>query len=262
MMSRSRSTPRDPAARGRVLVALVATLVGVAGCSGGVAGQAPAPTAGTPVPSTRTPSIAPPSAAPPSVSQALPTTDGPLEAGTYRLAASPWSHADLTVTLPAGWELQYGHLFTKHPDADDELGFYPVVVERIYADACAGISGSEVGIGPGVDDLVAALAEQVGPSITAPVPTNLGGFQGTRLEMRVPPDLDLSTCNFQDVGLQVWYSSPADKYFVLLPDAVTTVVILDVGGRRQVFVSQVGDRASAADRAELEDVLDSIRIEP
>jgi hypothetical protein len=263
MISNSRSTSQDPLARGRLLVASVSLLLTVAACGGAIATDVATPTAGTPAPSAAPPATAPPSsAAPPSEGQALPTSDGPIQAGTYRLAASPWSHADLTVTVPAGWGVQYGHLFVKHPDAQDELGFYPVLVDRIYADACAGSNGSEVEIGPGVDDLAAALAEQAGPSVTAPMPTTLGGFQGVRLEMTVPPDFDLSTCNVQDVGLQVWKSAPADKYFVLLPAAVTTVVILDIGGRRQVFVAQVGDEASAADRAELQDVLDSIRIEP
>jgi hypothetical protein len=62
-------------------------------------------------------------------------------------------------------------------------------------------------------------------------------------------------------GLQIWYSEPADKHLVLLPDTVTKVYIVDVHGERQVFLSQVGTPTSAEDRTELQMVLDSIRID-
>ena len=62
-------------------------------------------------------------------------------------------------------------------------------------------------------------------------------------------------------GLQIWYSEPADKYFVLLDVATASVYVVDVDGKRQVFLTQVAKSTSAADRAELQTVLDSIRIE-
>ena len=62
-------------------------------------------------------------------------------------------------------------------------------------------------------------------------------------------------------GLQVWYSEPTDKYFVLLPGAVATVYVVDVEGERQVFLTQVGNPDSDTDLAELETVLDSIDIQ-
>jgi hypothetical protein len=62
-------------------------------------------------------------------------------------------------------------------------------------------------------------------------------------------------------GLQVWYSEPADKYFVLLPGAVATVYVVDVEGERQVFLTQVGNPHSQTDLAELQTVLESIEIE-
>ena len=91
----------------------------------------------------------------------------------------------------------------------------------------------------------------------------MGGHPATRIDLTIPQELDLEACRFFAEGvhaLQVWYSSPADKYFVLLPDAVASVYILDVDGERQVLLAQVGAAATDDDRTELQDVLDSIRF--
>jgi hypothetical protein len=192
------------------------------------------------------------------------THDAAIEPGTYRMRSSAWSVADFTVIFPDHWTVQYGHVFAKHQDEDAELGFYPVLVDEIFTDACEG-EGEAVTVGPAVDDLVDALREQVGPDVTEMLETRLGGYPATRLDLEVPPGLDLETCRLFEngvEGLQVWYSAPADKYFVLLPDAVASVYIIDVEGERQVFLVQVGSAATDDDRAELQAVLDSVRIHP
>jgi hypothetical protein len=193
----------------------------------------------------------------------FPETDDPtpVEAGTYRIARSPWSVADFTVTFPEGWTVQYGHVYAAQTDTDAESGFYAVVVDQIYADACEGENGDLKKFGPGVDDLAAALLEQPGPKATGPVETTLGGYPATRIDFTIPEDLDLTTCSFGEIGIQIWYSPPADKYFVLLPGANASAYIVDIDGRRQVFLTQSGPGASDADVRELQTVLDSIRIE-
>lgn len=193
----------------------------------------------------------------------MPAGDAAIDPGTYHIPSSAWSVADFTVTFPEGWSVQYGHVFAKHQDEDAELGFYPVVVDEIFTDACQG-EADPADVGPTVDDLVTALLEQPGPVASDPVETTLGGHPATRIDLSVPQDLDLETCRlFEDGvhGLQVWYSSPADKHFVLLPDAMASVYILDVDGKRQVFLTQANAAASDEDHAELEAVLDSIRID-
>ena len=82
--------------------------------------------------------------------------------------------------------------------------------------ACAGSGSGAVEVGASVDDLVAALLEQEGPDKSDPVATTLGGYEGTRIDMTVPEGFDLHPCNAQDIGLQVWYSEPADENVVLL----------------------------------------------
>lgn len=194
----------------------------------------------------------------------MPPGDAPIEPGTYEIPSSAWSVTDFTVTFPEGWSVQYGHVFHKHQDQADELGFYAVVVDEIFDDPCLG-EGVPVTVGPGVDDLVTALQEQPGVEVSDPVDTTLGDHPATRVDLAVPADVDLETCRLFDDGvdgLQIWYSAPADKYLVLGAGSRTSVFILDVEGERQVFLTQHNAPTSEDDLAELQMVLDSIRIGP
>jgi hypothetical protein len=193
----------------------------------------------------------------------MPAGDAAIEPGTYLIPSSGWSVMDFTVTFPADWDVQYGHVFNKHQDTDEELGFYAVVVDEIFTDACQG-EGVPMEVGPSVDDLVAALLAQPGPEASDPVDTTLGGHPAARVDLTVPEGFDLTTCRLWDDGidgLQVWHSAPADKYFVLGPDTPASVYILDVDGQRQVFLAGRHLATSDEDVAELQAVLDSIQID-
>lgn len=81
----------------------------------------------------------------------------------------------------------------------------------------------------------------------------------------MPRGLDLGRCRLAEAGfdgLQIWESVPADKYFVLPPGSFYSAYLLDVAGQRQVFLTSYRTSTSSKDRAELQEVLDSIRIEP
>ncbi len=191
-------------------------------------------------------------------------TPVPIEPGTHRVQRSAWSVADFTVTFPEGWTEQYGRVFSKHTDQAAEFGFYAVVVDEIFTDdPCVG-EGVSTAVGPGVEGLVTALRDQPGTDKSATVAAALGGHPAARLELTVPTDLDLATCRLAEhgvEGLQVWHSGPADKYFVLVPDMVAEVYVLDVDGRRQVFLSHHRRSSSPADLAELQEVLESVNFD-
>ena len=83
--------------RGGVIAVLLPALVTATGCASELRAESPRPAP------TTTRSI--------EVTSDEPTT---LEAGTYRIPTSAWSVTDFTVTLPEGWAVQYGHVFSKH----------------------------------------------------------------------------------------------------------------------------------------------------
>ena len=92
-----------------------------------------------------------------------------------------------------------------------------------------------------------ALLQQPGPKKSGPVETTLGGYPATRIDLVVPKGFDLGPCNAADIGLQIWYSPPADKNFVLLDHGIASVYIVDVDGERQVFLTQRGTTTSDDD---------------
>lgn len=188
-------------------------------------------------------------------------TDQAIEPGTYRVPSSPWSAVGFTIAFPEGWTVQYGNIY--HHGSDEELTLEAAVVDEVFTDACRG-EGVPKAVGPRVQDLVKALRRQPGPVTSRPVTTSLGGYPATRVDLRVPKDLDLESCRMAGAGalaLQIWYSEPADNYFVLFAGAVASVYILDVGAERQVFVAQNRSPDSPEATTELEAVLDSIRIQ-
>lgn len=196
----------------------------------------------------------------------MPSGDGAMDEtiqpGAYRIPSSSWSAADFTIAFPEGWSVQYGHIY--HHEPDQELTLESAVVDEVFTDACR-TEGVPQAVGPGVQDLVTALRGQQGSETSAPRQTTLGGYPATRVDVRVPTGLDLASCRSADdgfPGIQIWYSEPADNYFVLYAGAVASVYIIDVGGRRQVFVAQNRSPGSAEARARLQTVLDSIRIQP
>lgn len=118
-------------------------------------------------------------------------------------------------------------------------------------------------VGPTVTDLADALDRQIGPEVeTVSATTFGGGFPALHVALWIPDDLDLTRCRLGEIGLQVWYSEPADKYFVLTDVGPTWLYIVDVDGRRQVFVVYIRGNSSMDDLRELEAILRSIRIEP
>jgi len=185
---------------------------------------------------------------------------GPVEPGTYDVAPSTWNAVGFTVTMPEGWDTQFGPgTARKHADEEREMNFYFVIVDAIYSDPCKG-EGELIEVGPSVDDLANALLDQPFTVASEPIDVTLGGLPARQMELTVPDDLAAEDCRGGE-NLQVWYSETADKY-LLFGDGKATVYIFDVNGERQVFYTQQGSESTAADLSELQAIVESIKIDP
>jgi hypothetical protein len=232
------------------LMAGLSLVLGLAGCAGGSSAESEPPA-----------SPATPSATLRSMPAGNRDVDEAIEPGRYRIPKSEWSAADFTATFPEGWTVQYGHVYHQNDREGETAEFYAIDLDEIYSDSCHG-EGVPKALGPDVDDLVAALLEQKGTVASEPVETTVGGHPATRIDVRIPKGLDLADCRLADdgvLGLQLWYSVPADKYFVLQPGGAASIYVLDVDGDRQVFLTQQF-APTPEDRAEVQAVLDSIRV--
>jgi hypothetical protein len=197
----------------------------------------------------------------PSATVASLPDSGALEAGTYLVPSSAWSAVDYTITFPEGWRVRESNLFDSNIEQFDEFAIQPFVVNKIYADACKGDRGAQIGVGPGVDDLVDALLAQPGPAKTS-AETTLGGYPATRVDLRVPDRLQTKNCFAgPGTGVQIWLNGPKN-YLFLDPNGLLSIYVVDVDGERAVFTSQYKPaHTSPEDQAELQQVLDSIHIE-
>ncbi len=213
-----------------------------------------------------------PTPTPEPAASALPVIGGGLAPGTYVMSdvdAPIRTLVRFTFTLPAGWDARSEDLFiSKQGDTSAQLGFVPWVVTHVYADACQS-EGTLTEIGPTVDDLVAALVDQPNSDATTPTDVEVGGYPAKLVTMSIPTDLDLSTCRHPELLIQIW-ANPEETDFFAIPavldnpvaDPVNDVYIVDVEGERVVILAGHTTTSTAADIAELEAIIASIRFEP
>jgi hypothetical protein len=150
-----------------------------------------------------------------------------------------------------------------------DLYVTPRRVDNVYTGGCHW-RGTELipPVGPTVDDLATALSAQAGPGASPPTDVMVGGHPGKKVELSIPEDLDMATCDSDGGG-----SDPIFGRFVIDRGYGTepyvhgigqhnTFYIVDVDGTRQVIDAMYLPGTSAADRAEQELIIASIRFEP
>jgi hypothetical protein len=187
-----------------------------------------------------------------------------VDAGTYLVPAagtgSRTSAAAYTVTVPDGWTAQSGTDLLKNEDTPHSIGIYPWALDDIgiFDDTCHGEEGVRGPAPTNVAGLVSALrAQKAGPLVSDPVATTLGGLPATRVDLDYPNRMALVQCRIGTGLLQVW-----DGYFVFFPNSTASIYVVNVAGSSQVLLVETADGASAAERAELQSILDSISFEP
>jgi hypothetical protein len=169
--------------------------------------------------------------------------------------------ATITVTVPSGWYAFPGARgISQQTDTPRELGFSLWGVVGVYTDACAS-EGTLVEVGPSVADLVKALVDQEGSDASVPADVTFGGFPAKRIDLTVPLALEGATCRIGD-GLQIGANMAETDFFALPFGFSSTVYVIDVDGQRLVITTGTGDASSVEDVAEMQAMLDSIRIEP
>ena len=134
------------------------------------------------------------------------------------------------------------------------------VIGDVYADPC---KWSTTRIDPppvsSVDDLVAALASQRGISASTPTDITLSGFAGKHMERTVPAGTNLDECNGAEFRL--WLATDGGQRYVE-PGQHDLLWIVDVDGVPVLFDAALGEGTTAQDRAELIEMVESIRIDP
>ena len=217
----------------------------------------------------------------------LPKAGPPLAPGTYFLA-NPYSgnnpplncnrgcavYQRIIFTLPAGWAISNGLVY-KHLNQHDEVAFSAWTVDQVYADPChwQGSALSPLDLAHGTYDdpsrgitlapYYGGLANQAlrGPLPRALTQVKLGGVNALRIDLSVPTDLDISTCDKGEFrSWTVWeVVDGADSHYA--PGQLDAVYMVDVDRRPLVIDASHMPATSAADLAELKAILASMIID-
>jgi hypothetical protein len=166
--------------------------------------------------------------------RALETIEGRLEPGTYAISAI--EPLEIRFTVPAGWE--------RPPNAPEFLGptgqsgreigglsFW--TPDRVYADPCRASLDHVLELSPEAseDDVTDALAAVWGDALTTPEDVSVSGFDGAHVAVT-------NAC----ATVEYW--------------------VLDVDGVRVVMVAHTWPETSPTEAAELQQIVDSVEIEP
>ena len=222
--------------------------------SGGIGGRGATP---TPTP---TPSPSPTPSPTPSLRALVVGSAVSLEAGTY-VTADPFL-SRVTFTVPAGWFGNLGGPYLADLGrAGDTAAVGFSIFDKVYADPCHFDRGLlNPAPGPAVDDLATALASL--PSLNATVPTDvtIGGYHGKQLTLTAPASV--TGCTLAPGGtFRVW-ELPLGATGDITPGGRDRVWILDVDGQRLVIDAPEKPGQTAQANAEVQGILDSIRIAP
>jgi hypothetical protein len=234
----------------------------------------------TPVPTSSPSATASPTPSPsPTPSGPAALQDGPLAAGTYVTTpfAQPGSDAcgvpgqagcidstdddaiRITFTVPDGWSGSSTDGVSATDPQPDVPGGATLLFVRgasLYEDPCrtedTTSNEPEIPVGPTVDDFSEAVAAHPLLDVTTPTEVTLAGYSGKYLELQVPDDI--SMCGV--------YRPWEPWYFAQGPGERWHLWILDVDGVRVVVQSIDHEGTTAARRAELQAIVDSVQIGP
>ena len=179
---------------------------------------------------------------------------GQLAPGTYRSEF-------LTYTVPAGWSAYQGWGANKN-DGNPPNGMFVAPwpsIATVYKDPCHWQT-TAAAVGPKVDDQVAALVAQKRGSTVTPADVTIDGFRGKEVDLMVPLDVKIAACD-QATYKSFTDASGGDRYNQG-PGQHDLLDILDVNGKTLVIDRVFYPANTAADRAELQAIFDSIKITP
>ena len=246
------------------LLATIGMLLIAAACTG-VAEQRSSTPASTSMPAT----TASPSQALASTPSAAtdPTVASPTSGRTSGKVLGEGALPAYSVELPDGWSAGDGHFMVKYGASVTGVSVWEVA--QVPTDPCHW-QGHMTIPGPTVDDLVRAFVRQPTRNATTPTDVTFAGYAGKYLEWSVPDDMkvtgdaDFDGCDaWPDNGHRdfvSWLGTGDSERYQQVAGQVDRLWVLDVDGQRLVIDATYSPDTPDADRAEQEQVVESLRF--
>ena len=192
----------------------------------------------------------------------IPSGEGPvlLTPGMY-LAVSSFLKR-IILTLFDGWSGNIGGpyaVFLSRLVPNAEIDFS--IFDTVYADPCHFDRGAmSPPPGPTVDDLVTALTNLPGMTVTPVKDVTVAGYHGRQFTMTAPATTNGCTLP-AGAGFRIW-ELPLGATNDMEPGERQQVTVLDVDGTRIVLTVMGFEGATTTPTPEVEGIVNSIRIEP
>lgn len=164
-------------------------------------------------------------------------------------------------TLPDGWAFNDGLVY-KARGGLHEVSFSVWTVDQIYVDPCHWQESrlTQLDMGP-IPPREGGLTNQLGRHASEMTFVELGGQIAWRIDLSVPADLDLATCDRGEFRSWTEWDVVGGANAHNAPGQIDVVYMVDVDRRALVIDASHMPRASEADLAELEAILASIVID-
>ncbi len=191
-----------------------------------------------------------------------PLSSGALEPGRYVFSSlDPGLDAShqITIDVPDGYEGDAGFLATKLRSAG-EVSVSVWAVGNVYGDPCdwAGTLGDPAAASS-VDGVAAALAGHRRLQVSTPTAVTVDGFPATYMERTVPAGITLADCH--QGQFRTWLATDGGARYVQ-PGQHDLLWIVDVDDVPVVIDATLAAGTSAENRAELLQIVESVRIDP
>jgi len=241
----------------RIALAGAAAVIVVAGGAYLFTGRNAGAPVATPTP---TPTTAPaPTATPDAYADQIPSRDIALEPGSYSYYES-FGGQELRVilTVPAGWTSHESWYVYRDPilSGGGGVAVAPWLnrVNSVFPDPCSAASvASGVATGSTAAELAGAFTATSMHDGVDPIDITVSGYAGKEVHISTDPAMDVATCVGENIS--PWWGRH------VVAGTEQTLWILDVEGSRLVIDASAEPGADATQRAELQQVLESIQIE-
>jgi len=163
--------------------------------------------------------------------------------------------------VPAGWtSYQSWSILKNGANPPNGMSLNPwQQIATVYKDPCHWQT-TGASVGPSVDALVAALLAQKRGGTVTPTDVSIDGYHGKQVDLMVPLNLKFATCD--QATYKLWTDANGGDRYDQGPGQHDLLDILDVNGRTLVIHRTFYPANTAADRAALQAIVDSITITP
>ena len=144
-----------------------------------------------------------------------------------------------------------------------------MTADGLFSDPChwdvGGTGAAQTGdvvVGPTVDDLVTALKANTSYTSTAATPVTFGRFEGQELELQLPGDDVLSTCDKEQGDTTGNYFVFPNGFYAQGPNSRWHLYIVDVDGTRLIVMVSIAEGTPQADITAAQAIVESFEITP